>query len=197
MFLLGALCLLAFTFTRGSVEQIPTAMSMLQSVPVYPGATGIVRKNTDITGREIYHEDFSCRIECAHLAYRVRSGYEGVIRFYEQVAKDRGWKKSSDSFSGDYVFFGQDYEFGPVVFRGWDLTRTSLGVPWPEAQYQIRRNFFIQITEERVVIPEGVNVVVLVHRLRSLPSDTPIPNFTPQPTITLRPIGTPHPLIID
>lgn len=67
--LLLAACLLISLLPRGASYSVQSAKSVLQAIPLYPGATQIYREDTDTPGGQINHQHTFCSIECARVTY--------------------------------------------------------------------------------------------------------------------------------
>ncbi len=177
--LLIAACLLMSLLPRAASDPIQSAKSVLQAIPLYPGATRVFREDTDTPRGTIDHQYTNCTIECARVTYEAHNRPEMVIRFYESHASKNRWR-SDPSPPG-----GRSYYFGPHELVRWHLFEQD----WPlfHPQYEMRRDYIIDVrTEEKA---RGIsNVELIVRRLAPMPSDTPIPTLVPPPPTAPIPI---------
>ena len=181
--LLIAACLLITLVPRASSGPVQSAKSMLQGIPLYPGATKIYREDTDTPGSKINHQATFCSIECARVTYEALERPQVVLHFYESHATLDKWRTRGSSSPP----LERSYYFGPVEFRDWHLGSPDDGFPWFRPRYDMRRDYILDIrTDEKV---RGITSVELViRRLVPMPSDTPIPTLVPPPPTAPLPI---------
>jgi len=193
--LLIAACGLISLLPRTVSDPIVSAKSVLQTIPLYPGATQIYREVTDTPGSQINHQSTFCSIECARMTYEAPDRREMVIRFYQSQTSSNKWLPRGDG----YIQGQLSYRFRPTEFKGWRPGLLDSGFPWLEARYETRGDYIIDIlTEEKARNTTGVEVIV--RRLAPMPSDTPIATLVPPPPtaplpIVPRSVGTQEPNI--
>jgi len=113
--LLIAACLLVSLLPRAASDPpIRSAKSVLQAIPLYPGATQVSYTDSDMPGSKLSHQLTGCSIECARVIYDIPDRPEYVVRFYEHWANTKRWRGYPTA--GENAF-ARSYESGPIKFR--------------------------------------------------------------------------------
>lgn len=186
--LLIAACLLISLLPRTGSDPIESAKSVLQGIPLYPGATQIYREDTDTSGSQINHRWTFCSIECARITYEAPDRPGSIIDFYEHSLTLTHWRRPRSDYQPTGTPFGGSYEYGPSVFRDWTIVMTDFGLPAPQARYDLDRYYLLDLQlEEKSRGITGVELIV--RRLAPMASDTPIPTLPPPPPTAVIPIA--------
>lgn len=184
LFLIAA-CLLTILLPRTASDPIQSAKSVLQTIPLYPGATQVYHEDTDTPGGTLSHQSTNCSIECARVTFEAPDGPKIITSFYEQWSATNTWQRQPTYYAtpGDPMLFA----YGPSEFRQWEIINTQWGFPWFRPRYEMRHDYLLDIrTEEKV---RGItSVELIVHRLAPMASDTPIPTLPPPPPTAPIPI---------
>ena len=172
--ILIAACLMISLLPRSTGRSIQSAKSVLQSIPLYPGATMLYRDDTDTPGGQINHYHTLCSIECARIIYETPQQPASLIHFYEGWASSQGWQHWGTS----YLSVGRSYYQGLKEFKGWRFLGQPF--PWVRAEYEMRQDHVVDMMTQNT--SRGTTrVEFIVHRLAPMPSDTPIPTMPPPP----------------
>ncbi len=183
--LLISACVLISLLPRAASDPIESAKSVLQGIPLYPGATQIYREDTDTQGGKIDHQDTFCSIECARVTYEAPDRPQQVLRFYESHATTGRWDRWRQWGAVSPVS-GRTYYFGRVEFEGWQVFDSVF--PWFRARYEMRLDYHIDIRAEDTKVPGITSVELIVRRRAPMPTDTPIPTLVPPPPTAPLPI---------
>lgn len=178
LFLIAA-CLLMSLLPRAASDPVQSAKSVLQAIPLYPGATQVYREDTDTPGGKIDHQFTFCQIECARVTYEAQVQSYEVRNFYHIWARRSQWQGWGSSPAV------HSYIYGPRRITRWHLIEPD----WPifTAEYETRRDYMLGINMSE--ISQGVTAIeLIVHRFAPMPSDTPIPTLVPPPPTAPLPI---------
>jgi hypothetical protein len=170
--LLIASCLMIGPLPRSTGAHVQSAKTLLQTIPLYPGAIILSRDDTDTPGGKINHQDTFCHIECARVIYEAQDQSEEVRIFYEIWARRSNWQVWG-STPPEY-----SYIYGPRSVIRWHVIEPG----WPifTAEYETKRDYMLDI-KMREKGQRVTTVELIVHRFAPIPSDTPIPTLPPPP----------------
>ena len=174
--LLMASCLLISLLPRSTGGSIQSAKSILQTIPLYPGATHVYHEDTDTPGSKLVRQLNYCEFECARVTYEAPERRGTIARFYQQWALVHNWRQWPEMTTGNWLT--PSFEYGASVFQGWG---PDSRFPWISAKYEVRRDYNLVLTTEENI--RGITSIELtLQRLTAMASDTPLPTLVPPPT---------------